>query len=573
MKLLDKEKNPIFFVTAGYTLGKEEPVANAAQLGHLSMATVLYEKGYQVRFLSSNFIEPEDFLYTLKKEKIGVVALYTTTEDIHRIMALTSFIKKYMPEVLVFLGGPHVSIAEKGKDMEALEKCPADLVARGEGEYILLSLAEYYYEGKGKLSEINGITFRKEKEIVRNPDASLIKNLDELPIPCRELLDPPTLAVERMFPRILTGRSCPFQCSFCFDGVFGRTYRVRSVEKVMDEVDYILNTCHGKVISFLDNTFTVSSRRISAICKELKKRREKGYDFGWTCLGRINVLSKNLDLIDEMVDAGLISLQLGVESGDPEMLRLYNKKITIEEIKRVISYCNKAKVPTVVFNAILGGPGESSKTYRTTLDFCKSLLHLAPGRAFCSGTVMLSPYPMTAIAEEPEKYGVKIIDAEFKRGLSVQRVPFTETEEFDKYELTRLLYKFEDEIKNEIKNIYPSIPREVVLKHIEVAHRYGNVSLWLSVLKIHPGINKFYNLLRYNLFRDYYHISAEDILSWYPLRTFEPVYNENNLCIVDGGDGKDFVMDDFGSFLYEYSGGKLPLKEIMSLAREEFFPF
>jgi len=567
---LQKDIHPILFVTCGYSLGKEEPVANVAQLGHLSMATLLYQHGYNVRFLSGNFIEPHELISLLKQEKIGIVAFYTTSEDIFRIMALTAFIKDCLPETLVFLGGPHVSIEEKDKDMEALEKCPADLVARGEGEYILLSLVEYYYEKKGSLSEIKGITYRAGTELRRNPDAPLIKNLDELPIPCRELLDPATLKLERMFPRILTGRSCPFKCAFCFDGVFGRTYRVRSVEKVLEEVDYILDTCPGRVISFLDNTFTVSAERIRAICRGLRARRDRGYDFLWTCLGRVNVLAKNLTLIDEMVDAGLMSLQVGVESGDPEVLRLYNKKITKEEIEKVISHCNKAGLPTVVYNAILGGPLESPETYRTTLDFCKHLLTLAPGRAFCSGTVMLSPYPMTAIAEDPGKYGLKVIDPEFKRGLSVQKIPFTETEAFDRYELVRLLYKFEDEIRYAIKKLYPSIPRDVILKHIEIAHRYGNISFWLSVFRIHPGINKFYNLLRYSLFRDYYDIPAEDLLNWYPLRTFELMYNQDNLCVVDGGDGKDIVMDNFESFLYEYSGGKMPLREIMDMAGKKF---
>jgi len=568
--MFDKDKNPILFITTGYSLGKEGPRTNSAQLGHLSMATILNEKGYRVKLLSSDYIEPDELLHTIDKEKISIVCFYTTTEDIFRVIDLTLHIKKYSPVTVVLLGGPHVSISQKDKDLEVLMKCPADMAVRGEGEYILPALVEYYYNGEGNLSEIKGITWRDGHEIKRNPDAPLIENLDELPVPRRELLEPDTLMLERAFPRILTGRGCPFNCAFCFDGMFGHRYRVRSVDHVMAEVDYILNTCHGRVLTFIDNTFTISPQRVSAFCKALRDRRERGYDFVWSCLGRVNVLYKNLSLIDEMVDAGLIFLQLGVESGHAGVLKAYDKKITHDQIREVFSYCDKAGVSSVLFNTILGGPFESPETYRKSLDFAIELLGLAPGRAFCTGSMMLSPYPMTDIAENPEKYGLKIIDGEFKRGLSVQKVPFTESEHFDKYELVRLLYRFEAEIKEAMRKLFPSIPRRTVMQHFEISHRYGTVSLWLDVMKLDPGIKVFYNLLKYNLYRDYYDIPVEDILDWKPLRTYELMYNEDNRCFIKRADGTPVIMNDFESCFYEYSGGKLSLRNIIEEIKNRF---
>jgi radical SAM superfamily enzyme YgiQ (UPF0313 family) len=568
--MFDKNTNPIMFITTGYSLGKEGPKTNSAQLGHLSMATILHEKGYRVKLLSGDYIEPEELLYTIDKEKISVLCFYTTTEDIFRVMAIVSWIKKYSPDTLIFLGGPHVSISQKDKDLEVLMKCPADLAVRGEGEYTLLSLVEYYYRGEGHISEIKGITWRDGHELKRNPDAPVIENLDELPIPERELLEPDTLMMERTFPRILTGRGCPFNCAFCFDGMFKNRYRVRSVEHVLSEVDYILKTCHGRVITFIDNTFTISPRRVSAICKALRERREKGHDFAWSCLGRVNVLSKNLFLIDEMVESGLIFLQLGVESGHAGVLKAYDKKISLEQIREVFSYCEKAGVSSVLFNTILGGPFESPETFRKSLDFAIELLSIAPGRAFCTGSMMLSPYPMTDIAEHPEKYGIKIIDGEFKRGLSVQKVPFTESEDFNKYDLVRRLYQFEEEIKDGMRKLFPSIQRKTVMDHIEISHRYGSISLWLDVMKLDPGIKVFYNLLRYNLYRDYYDIPVEEIFDWRPMRTYELMYNKDNNCFIKRADGTLVIMDDFESCLYEYSSGKLSLREITEEIKNKF---
>ena len=135
--MFDKDKNPILFITTGYSLGKEGPRTNSAQLGHLSMATILHKKGYRVKLLSGDYIEPDELLYTIDKEKVSIVCFYTTSEDIFRVIDLTSWIKKYFPQTAVLLGGPHVSVSQKDKDMEVLMKCPADMAVRGEGEYTL----------------------------------------------------------------------------------------------------------------------------------------------------------------------------------------------------------------------------------------------------------------------------------------------------------------------------------------------------------------------------------------------------------------------------------------------------
>ncbi|OQA13280.1 MAG: hypothetical protein BWY64_03698 [bacterium ADurb.Bin363] len=89
-------------------------------------------------------------------------------------------------------------------------------------------------------------------------------------------------------------------------------------------------------------------------------------------------------------------------------------------------------------------------------------------------------------------------------------------------------------------------------------------------MKLDPGIRVFYNLIRYSVYRDYYDIPPEDVYNWHPLRTYELMYNENNFCIINRGDGTSVVMDERGSFLYEYSAGKITLQEIGELFKEKF---
>lgn len=93
----------------------------------------------------------------------------------------------------------------------------------------------------------------------------------------------------------------------------------------MRDLEYFLNTTNSKFVLIGDDTFTSRKKRVIDMCDKIKDLRKK-YDFSWYAEGRVNVREKFPELIEIMVDAGLVKLQLSIESGNQKALGAYNKK-------------------------------------------------------------------------------------------------------------------------------------------------------------------------------------------------------------------------------------------------------
>jgi len=181
-----------------------------------------------------------------------------------------NFIKENFPKIIVIFGGPLATI----RPALLLEEGRADIVVRYEGEYTMEELMDYYYHDKGSLEDIKGITYRDGNEIKHNPDRPFIEDLDTLPLPDRDLLYEPIKTFDIQFPRIITGRGCPFRCAFCHEGNISRPLRLRSVDRVLKDVETILDSDDNiNYIAFLDDTFTISPDRVKDICKGLCRLR------------------------------------------------------------------------------------------------------------------------------------------------------------------------------------------------------------------------------------------------------------------------------------------------------------
>ena len=377
---MDKKKDKILLVSTGYSPANEtDSGTTQLQLGQLYLATILNEKGYLVKLYSNLFPEPGEFTELIKEGNYSIVGFYSTSNIIERVKALIEIVKNSIPETLIFLGGPHPTVMDK----ELLLECRADLIMRHEAEYTFPEVLDYYYENKGSLEDIKGITFRKGDKIIRTPEGGFIENLDELPVPNWNLLEGDLAKVNHRYVSIITGRGCPFKCAFCFEAFSGNKYRFRSAENVMKEVDLLLDKGEVKYIKFMDDTFIVDMERVERICNSLIKRREL-HDFYWFCEARVDILNKRLSLLNKMREAGLAVLQIGVESGNQHILDLYDKKITLKEIEDVVKACVKADIFCISINVIIGGPFETEETIKNTANFVKKTHKTGSRKSFLS---------------------------------------------------------------------------------------------------------------------------------------------------------------------------------------------
>lgn len=374
----------------------------APPLGIAYMAGVLQENNIDVEILdaSAEDMDFKDVEKELLKRKPDVVALTALTPTIGRALETAQVVKETLPDSIVVMGGYHPTF----NFIETLEDENVDIVIRGEGEYIMLNLVQAL-ENQSSLHDVKGIVFedKNSKEIVVNPEAPLIQDLDELPFPALNLLPMKKyrlLDMDTHMTTMITTRGCPMQCSFCSSAAMhGKKIRERSVENIVDEIEYLKTNYDIDTIAFMDDTFTLKKRKVMAICDEILKRN---IEIMWGCTSRVDTLDEKL--LKKMKEAGCITIFIGVESADQQQLDNMCKNTTIAKIENAFKIAHKLKIRTIA-SVALGMPGDTKEIMNKTVKFVHKL---KPNYAIYS---LATPYPGTRFYKEAfEKNLIKIKD-------------------------------------------------------------------------------------------------------------------------------------------------------------------
>jgi len=147
----------------------------------------------------------------------------------------------------------------------------------------------------------------------------------------------------------------------------GRHYRSRSVQNVVDELEYIAtNLPQVNDIFFEDDTLTISRKRMRAICDEIMRR---GLDIAWTCNARADV---DLETLKKMKAAGCRLMCVGYESGDQRVLDRMKKHMTVEKMRQFAKDAKRARI-LVHGCFMVGAPGETRESMMRTLELAKEL--------------------------------------------------------------------------------------------------------------------------------------------------------------------------------------------------------
>ncbi len=374
----------------------------APPLGIAYMAGVLQENNIDVEILdaSAEDMDFKDVEKELLKKKPDLVALTALTPTIGRALETAQVVKETLPDSIVVMGGYHPTF----NFIETLEDENVDIVIRGEGEYIMLNLVQAL-ENQSSLHDVKGIVFedKNSKEIVVNPEAPLIQDLDELPFPALNLLPMKKyrlLDMDTHMTTMITTRGCPMQCSFCSSAAMhGKKIRERSVENIVDEIEYLKTNYDIDTIAFMDDTFTLKKRKVMAICDEILKRN---IEIMWGCTSRVDTLDEKL--LKKMKEAGCITIFIGVESADQQQLDNMCKNTTIAKIENAFKIAHKLKIRTIA-SVALGMPGDTKEIMNKTVKFVHKL---KPNYAIYS---LATPYPGTRFYKEAfEKNLIKIKD-------------------------------------------------------------------------------------------------------------------------------------------------------------------
>jgi hopanoid biosynthesis associated radical SAM protein HpnJ len=293
------------------------------------------------------------------------LVLFTSTPGFPGDCKLAAAMKQANPKLTVAFVGPHVSTLPE----ESLRSGPAiDFVVRREFDFAAVEFAN----GK-PVEEILGASYLRNGTVVHNPDRPALADLDALPNVTdvyKRDLDVTRYNVPFLlhpFVALYTTRGCPAQCTFCLwpQTLSGHPWRKRSTDSIAAEMVRAKQYWpEVKEFFFDDDTFNIQKPRTIELCAKLKP-----LGLTWSCTSRVTT---DFETLRAMKDAGCRLLIVGYESGEPQILKNIKKGATVERALQFTKDCKKLGL-AVHGDFILGLPGESKQTIRTTIKFAKEL--------------------------------------------------------------------------------------------------------------------------------------------------------------------------------------------------------
>ena len=199
----------------------------------------------------------------LEEMQPDIIGFTFTSPIFSQAKGMAKAVKECNKDILIVAGGSHPSADPQG----VLKDSDIDIVIYGEGDFAILEIIN-----TSDYSTVPGIAFKKDGKIILNPKRPFIKDLDQLALPALELVNLQDYHVPRSFCRespavmIETSRGCAWGCTYCTKAVFGRNFRYKSPQRVVDEFKHMIKLgC--KEIHVIDDMFTTSKERIKEICR------------------------------------------------------------------------------------------------------------------------------------------------------------------------------------------------------------------------------------------------------------------------------------------------------------------
>ncbi len=458
------------------TSGELAAIAPNVPMGLL--ASYLTEKGVPVELIDSDVenITPDELVEILLSKKPTLLCLVASgsnpSASTMSMVGIIDFFNKFhenpeAKDIPTAVWGPHPTVLPE----RTLKETGADFVIKGEGYETLASLFEAL-EGSRDLSSVRGLCYFKDGQFVETVAPPLV-DVNELPMINWNLIPPSRYRahnwhcfndVDKRTPYAIvwTSMGCPYLCNFCcINNLFGkRTYRLRSIDNVIAEIDVLVNDFGVKNIKILDELFITKHPRIDEFCDKLE---ERNYDLNMWCFARVDTVTP--EILKRLKKVGMNWVAYGFESVNYKVLESSKKRYALSLMEDVIKWSVDAGMH-ICADAIFGLWDDDFDSMEATKEFLFKYnfewINIYPAFAF-PGTDLYNQYVQDGIIEEPRAwdqyslYGYDCVCLPTKHLEAADVLHFRDdvfNEYFSRSEFLRLIEgKFGQKAKNHIEQM------------------------------------------------------------------------------------------------------------------------
>jgi hypothetical protein len=391
---------PQKYVIEGFSAGIQS-IASYMKVKHPDLSVRIHDLSHTAKE------EVTGYLRTTKiagSQYLHFAGISTTTATYQAAIDLSRKIKRINKKTIVIMGGHHVNSQEEvilGQHTEV------DIIVRGEGELPLAQLVKNY----PKLKEVQGITYRVSGQPKHNPAPPLLTGteLDALPFDINEIrLQSPLGKFDHI--TYVSARGCPLKCHFC--AVSNERIRSKSINKVIEDLKYLVLKKGFKKIAIEDNFFARSPKRTIELCNAIVKGHQQNPDFRftWDCQTRVESVLKP-EIVSSMKKAGCEAVYLGVENFDSGLLKYLGKTTDplkyLENTRRAIDLLTSSGIECYV-NLQIGLPDERKEEKQRNLEGIRTLGEIAykNKKAITVFPMLAVVYPGTYLFNELIEKGV-----------------------------------------------------------------------------------------------------------------------------------------------------------------------
>ena len=299
----------------------------------------------------------EQILQDIYKRKPDVIGFSCYIWNISYVKMILADIKKVLPDVKIWAGGPEVSYHGEA----FLKEEPAvDLVMMGEGEITFAHFLKALLEGED-LKQVPGLMVRNADGTFTNTGFRQVMDMSQIPFPYA------FMDMKELEHRIIyyeSSRGCPFSCAYCLSSI-DKKLRFRSLDLVLPELEWFLQAKVPQV-KFVDRTFNCKKSHAMAIWQYIRDHDNGVTNFHFEIAA--DLLDKDeLDLLSTM-RPGLVQLEIGVQSTNEKTLETIRRKTDIEEIRQITATINSWHNIHQHLDLIVGLPWEDLKRFKQSFN-------------------------------------------------------------------------------------------------------------------------------------------------------------------------------------------------------------